>query len=271
MADRCISILGCGWLGYPLARALVRQGYQVKGSTTHLEKIPVLNKAGIFSFCFSVDDTIPREAAKFFESETLIVTLPFRRSFADPRQYQTQIETIMKAAEQAKVAWVIFTSSTAVYPESLSEAREDAVFVCDQARAQVLWDIEQRLLKSKNFKATVIRLAGLYGPDRNIGKFLSGQKDLSDGQKPVNLIHLDDAVGILLRVIEQKAQGEIFNACSPQHPLRQDVYTAAAKKNGLPPPTFTPGVGPYKKVSHEKVIQQLNYRFVHPDPMKEIG
>jgi 3-hydroxyisobutyrate dehydrogenase-like beta-hydroxyacid dehydrogenase len=29
-----ISILGCGWLGFPLAKALLKDGFTVKGSTT---------------------------------------------------------------------------------------------------------------------------------------------------------------------------------------------------------------------------------------------
>ncbi|MEZ7854793.1 MAG: SDR family NAD(P)-dependent oxidoreductase, partial [Cyclobacteriaceae bacterium] len=33
-SNYCISILGCGWLGLPLARQLVQQGHQIKGSTT---------------------------------------------------------------------------------------------------------------------------------------------------------------------------------------------------------------------------------------------
>jgi 3-hydroxyisobutyrate dehydrogenase-like beta-hydroxyacid dehydrogenase len=33
MKNESISILGCGWLGLPLAGELVREGYAVKGST----------------------------------------------------------------------------------------------------------------------------------------------------------------------------------------------------------------------------------------------
>ena len=37
-----ISIMGCGWLGLPLAAQLVKAGYNVKGSTTTPEKLEVL-------------------------------------------------------------------------------------------------------------------------------------------------------------------------------------------------------------------------------------
>jgi 3-hydroxyisobutyrate dehydrogenase-like beta-hydroxyacid dehydrogenase len=45
-----ISILGCGWLGSPLAKSLLEKGFSVNGSTTSLEKITVLEKAGISAF-----------------------------------------------------------------------------------------------------------------------------------------------------------------------------------------------------------------------------
>mgnify|MGYP003615968040 CR=1 FL=1 len=39
-----ISILGCGWLGFPLAQKLIETGYEVKGSTTSESKLEALKK-----------------------------------------------------------------------------------------------------------------------------------------------------------------------------------------------------------------------------------
>ena len=44
-----ISILGCGWLGKPLALALLNNNYAVKGSTTSFEKTQHLASLGIKS------------------------------------------------------------------------------------------------------------------------------------------------------------------------------------------------------------------------------
>ena len=51
-----ISILGCGWLGFPLAKALVSKGFSVKGSTTSDEKIAVLKNAGIEPFLIALSE-----------------------------------------------------------------------------------------------------------------------------------------------------------------------------------------------------------------------
>jgi 3-hydroxyisobutyrate dehydrogenase-like beta-hydroxyacid dehydrogenase len=49
-----ISILGCGWLGLPLAKALLENGFAVKGSTTSQEKLSVLENSGIQPFLIAL-------------------------------------------------------------------------------------------------------------------------------------------------------------------------------------------------------------------------
>ena len=49
-----ISILGCGWLGLPLAKSLLEKGFSINGSTTSFEKISILDKAGITPFIVSL-------------------------------------------------------------------------------------------------------------------------------------------------------------------------------------------------------------------------
>ena len=48
-----ISILGCGWLGFPLAKSLVEKGFSVKGSTTSENKLSILSTAGILFYCLT--------------------------------------------------------------------------------------------------------------------------------------------------------------------------------------------------------------------------
>ena len=44
---RNVSILGCGWLGKPLAISLLDDGYSLKGSTTKEEKLALLEDNNI--------------------------------------------------------------------------------------------------------------------------------------------------------------------------------------------------------------------------------
>ncbi len=256
-----------------MAEALIARGYCVKGSTTTLGKVPVLQKAGIFSFYLNVDEKVTAEGVgDFFDSEILVMTLPFRRDFSDPFEYQKQIKAIsLECQKSGKVSFVIFTSSTSVYPDNIGSAAEDLVFAVDNSRSKVLLDIENELLASRCFSATVIRLAGLYGKERKIGAFLSGQKRISGAQSPVNLIHQDDAVGLIMEIIAQNVRGEIFNGCSDFHPTKKDLYTKAAEAMGLAAPEFLlEDKASIKIVSNDKVKKVLGYRFLHSDPMDDI-
>ena len=271
---RSVSVLGCGWLGFSLAQSLLDEGYLVKGSTTTLAKIPVLKKAGIFSLCLHVHDEVVGDGVEdFFQSEIIVITLPFRRDFLDPHDYQKQIRAIILECEKSKqVKRVIFTSSTSVYPDHIGSALEDIEFVPDDERGRVLLAIEKELLGNTNFVATIVRLAGLYGPQRKIGGFLAGKKKLSGGSKCVNLIHQDDAVGIMKAIICQNIGGEIFNGCSDNHPTRKELYTAAAKAMGLTVPEFCDEAETVSKiVSNEKVKRVLHYKFIHPDPLQDVS
>lgn len=265
-----VSVLGCGWLGFALAVQLRAQGYSVKGSTTTLTKIPVLHKAGIFPFYLTVGGPVQGESvAEFFDSPVIVVTLPFRRDFTDPEQYLRQLQEVLGCCERSpSTEAVVLTSSTSVYPDDMGEALEDRPFVPQDPRARVLLSCERLFLDHPRLRATVVRLAGLYGGGRRIGKFLAGQTDLPDPDRCVNLLHQDDAVNILFEVIRQQCYGQIFNACADAHPRRAELYTKAAAQLGLPAPRFRPGQTTAQKiVSNAKVKQILGYEFLHPDPM----
>ena len=51
-----ISILGCGWLGLPLAKKLIENGYEVKGSTTSESKLELLKNAGISPYQIKMEE-----------------------------------------------------------------------------------------------------------------------------------------------------------------------------------------------------------------------
>lgn len=267
-----ISILGCGWLGLPLARMFLAKGWSVKGSTTTEARLRELSESGIEPFLIVCDPEINgRNLDCFFSSDCLILNIPFLRNLKDPRYYREQILSVAEKAKTSSLKRIIFASSTSVYPDTLIDAREDAVFSPADERAGVLLDIERELLGCSSFSTTVIRFAGLYGANRKIGNFLSG-RSVPRANAPVNLIHLDDCCHIIGKLVDADITGEIFNACSDAHPLRKDLYTLAAKALNVPAPQFssdTPVKG--KTVNNRKLKQKLSYTFVHPDPMLDLA
>ena len=49
-----VAVLGCGWLGLPLAKALVAEGYSVAGTTTTPSRVLTMRDAGIRPYLLSL-------------------------------------------------------------------------------------------------------------------------------------------------------------------------------------------------------------------------
>ncbi len=98
-----ISILGCGWLGFPLAQRLLSDDIscQVKGSTTSSDKIEKFKQSGIEGFLLNLNPEISGnedEIKSFFDCDALIISIPPRLTKNEtdfhPRQIQSVIEHI---------------------------------------------------------------------------------------------------------------------------------------------------------------------------------
>lgn len=259
-----ISICGAGWLGYPLACTLVDLGYTVSASTTSSSKLDVLTSSGISPFLFSIQpDDQDLLFSDFFKTDVLVITLPFKRSFESPDDYMKQISLLLSSTPED--TYVIFTSSTSIYSDTNDWVTEGTELTQLSARQDVLLDVETLIL---NRKGTVLRLAGLYGPNRLIGGFLRHVKQPKPGNVPVNLVHLDDVVSIITTLIKAPQPDSLFNVVSDCHPTRRELYTYHAEQQGFPTPEFDDSSpSHYKLVSNTRLKDVLGYNFKHPDPM----
>ena len=119
----------------------------------------------------------------------------------------------------------------------------------------------------------MIRFAGLYGKNRQIGTSwlnLTRQVDgtIPSPEKRLNLIHQDDCVGIIQRIIECNLRGEIMNACCDVHPTREELYRKAALKRKESSVFTKDSASSGKIVSNQKLRKLLNYTFQHPNPLE---
>lgn len=267
MDKKVISILGCGWLGVPLAQELINGGYQVKGSVTSPEKLEMLEREGIspFRVVLGPERTEISDPA-FFDCDVLIISIPPRRIDGIEAIFPQQINQLIPEIRKHNIPKVVFISSTSVYPENLLTARETDENLPDKPSGKALVIAENLLKNEGSFQTTIVRFGGLIGADRNPARFLLRSK-AAVSNTPVNLIHLDDCIGILISVIEQEVWGETLNACSPEHPYKKDFYAQAAQISGLPEPLISDARESYKIVDSSKLIRLLNYRFVYPSPM----
>jgi UDP-N-acetyl-D-mannosaminuronate dehydrogenase len=73
-----ISILGCGWLGLPLAKSLIEAGFTVNGSTTSEGKLAVLATHNVVPFLIALqeNEVIGDLSLFLHNSNILIIDVP---------------------------------------------------------------------------------------------------------------------------------------------------------------------------------------------------
>ena len=253
-----ISILGCGWFGFAFAIELIERGYSVKGSTTSPKKIDVLSKAGIDPFLIDFSAEGKHNSQEFFDADVLFICIPPKRNSLELGDYPKKIESIILSTKDK--TQIVLISSTSVYGDQGKIVDEESETHPETASGKVVLAAEQILKSLRPSSFTIIRFAGLIGPDRNPGRFFAGRKDIPNGLAPVNMIYQKDAVAIACAIVEEKAFCKIYNACAANHPTKIDFYTRAALSLGLEKPIFLKEKTSFKIVISKNVPKFLNVR-----------
>lgn len=259
-----IGIIGCGWLGLPLAKSLLQNGYQVRGSTTNNLKLPILEEEGISPYLVILgQDGITGSITEFLDRlDVLIINVPPGLRGNNIENYVLKMKFLHDEIGKSSVKKILFVSSTSVYGAAKSEVTEDTVPMPVTESGRQLLEVEKIFQKDKSIQTSIIRFGGLIGPKRHPINMLSGKKGLSNGNEPVNLIHLDDCIHLIKAVLENNWWDQIFNGVYPDHPLKRDYYSHMADKNSLPRPQYLPSeLNKNGKIIISKNFLNKNVRF----------
>ncbi len=263
-----VAILGLGWLGDPLAKKMTSQGLTIKGSTTSTEKLERLSKYPFYVGKIKLEaNAIIGDWDTFIENvSTLIINFPPKRIPDIETVYPNQIKQII--ARTANTVKVIFVSSTSVYGTSEIPFKESINTKPIKASGKAVLSAEWLLRDHFGTRLTILRLAGLIGPDRHPGKFLAGKRTLKNPLVPVNLIHREDCIGLIEAIMKKSCFGEIINGCASMHPMRQSYYEKAAQILNLEPPSFETSevVSAIKIIDNSKSKLVLDYKYVYDNP-----
>ncbi len=268
MNQKTISIIGCGWLGLPLAEQLLGAGYTVKGSTTSAQKRAVLIQQSIDAYQLLLNPEPVGNLEALLEADTLVIDIPPKRADMGSGFHPDQIRYLINAIRSSSIQHVIYVSSTSVYPELSQTVVEADVTSESESAAPDLVRAEQLVQSLMPEKlVTVVRFGGLMGYNRIPGKYVAG-KTVDSGAVPVNYIHRDDAVSILEAIIGDQSTG-VFNGVAPEHPTREAIYRKSCQNFDYEPPVFVEPDAPisFKVVSPDKLIQQTKYVFQYPNPL----
>lgn len=262
---KTIGILGCGWLGFPLATALVEQQYQIHGSSTTKEKLNSLEASGIEPYHIELTENGIKGAVDSFleQLDLLIINVPPRLRKAPKESYTEKMRLLHTAIKKTPLKRIMFISSTAVYGNIDAVLNEDSPARPNTVSGEQLLASENIFYQDRTLHTTIIRLGGLIGPNRHPVTFLAGKTDLKNGDHPINLIHLDDCIGIIKQLIKDNLKNGIINAVYPHHPSKKEYYTSEAQKRGLPPPNYSLNTNTLgNKIVESKYINVKTYSFM---------
>lgn len=257
-----VTIIGCGWLGLPLGKALIEAGYKVAGSVRRNEALKTLSTAGIRGFMLNLNEEaeIPEKIAD--STEILIFTIPpVDRKIPD--RYGLSIAKI--TGQFPSLKHLIFTSSSGIYPQRSGEYAEDFSFLEIEKAINVLFKAEQAILQSKADIKTILRPAGLFGPCRHPVLHLAGRNNVQHPSGHVNLVHQQDVIRAIFHCIDKaELASGIFNLAYPDHPWRKVYYTKLYRQHDLPAIGFETSSTIDRMIPGDKISEILGFRYEHP-------
>ena len=237
-------IVGCGYLGKRLAQRLTARGRVVYGTTRSESHARLLAAAGVRPLLLEVTQPVTYASlTPALSAETLDVFL-----MIPPGRLNDQPSTrhivlggtahVAKALQRTNVRRAVMVSSSAVYGQTDGQRVDaDTQAEPNSERAELMLGGEKLWLEAGE-AFSVLRLAGLYGPGRVVGMraLRQGSPLLGDPGAMLNLIHVYDAVDLLLAIVEGSSAGRI-ELGSDGHPVgRLEYYTYLANRLKLPVP-----------------------------------
>lgn len=266
-----ILIVGCGTIGYELAKVLAEVGHDVTG----LKRDPPPANHEKFKY-FRADITSPTDLDALdsdFEHIFFIVSADSRNENSYHDIYETGINNLLnRFAQTASHAPWIFVSSTSVYGQSQGEwVDEDSATSPNKSTSLKIVNAEQKLM-ALNPANVVVRFSGIYGPGR--GHLLRmAQQAPSIQQHPpyfTNRIHQRDCVGVLAFLLEQRLAGVSLEQCylaSDDDPAALwEVVAWLARQVRCNPPIAKISendCGMNKRCRNDR-IKKLGYTFIYP-------
>ncbi len=256
--NKKVVILGLGWLGLPLANQLLREGYSVIGTKRNLpDQLP---KNGLLIRTWQLGEPLPTELRK---ADYYIFTLPPSADEAFVIKSKFLFEEIPASAT------LLFCSSTSVYGNQTGVLHETSSLEGGRRSGASLVELENYLQTDLGFNRIVLRFAGLIGPKRHPIFTLSGRTIDSNENQTVNLIHQEDIIEIISKILSRLSTTpsvdayRVFNLSSGEQISKRLYYGALAKRFGILPPTYADVDKTIQQriISNEKIKDEFGHNF----------
>lgn len=253
-----IGIIGLGWLGLPLAKSLLNKGFHVIG-TTRSRTIELSHEH--FSHVL-FDPLVKKHQSTVYFGDLDVLVLAFTPSRVDEKAYAKDCVRMLDLVSPS--CKVIQISSTSVYPER-NGIFSELDYPAGSVKTNAIGYAELAISSMLRDRLTVIRMSGLVGPKRYPVTAMTKSGKTYQAMDRVNLIHLEDAIGLTEHVIQQKLWNKTINGCATEHPFKGAFYTGMASRLGIDPPLFEDRTRSERIISNQLSLD-LGYKYIYPNP-----
>jgi nucleoside-diphosphate-sugar epimerase len=263
-----VLVVGCGYVGQPLAEKLAAAGHEVWAVSRNLPQVA----ARVVSV--ACDLTQP-ERVKMLPRECDVVINTASSSKGGVEEYRSvYLEGTRNLLSHLQFQKYIWTSSTSVYAQTDgSIVTEESAAEPDSPTSRILRETEELVIGKEH--GIVLRLAGIYGPGRGhlFQQYLRGEARIhGEGTRWLNMVHRDDAVGAIIAALEKGRPGQIYNVADNEPVTEREFFAWLAQrlKRDLPPSVDeTERAGrkrgvTNKRVSNRKLREGPGYEFIYP-------
>ncbi len=268
-----ILIIGCGYVGLPLASRLVTAGHEVIGLRRSIVGEGELRTRGIQPLI--ADITRPESLEKTSSRFDLVVNLvsSTRGSVDDYRSvYLEGTRNALRWLGNHPPTKYIYTSSTSVYGQNdgnwvTEENSTDPV----SPTSRVLAETEGELLRAHRevgFPAIVLRVAGIYGPGRGhlFKQYVRGEAAMRP-ETYINMVHVDDVTGAIIHLLKHGEAGEIYNVVDDEPVTQRVFFEWLSEQLGRPLPPIAPADSIRKRGVTNKRVSNRKLRKTGFDPI----
>jgi len=275
-----VLIVGCGYVGMPLGAELVKQGHEVFGLHRSLGAEADFKLAGIKPL--TADITKTEQLAQLPGGYDWVVNCVSASGGGAEEYRQVYLQGTRNLIEWLGAAppkKFVYTSSTSVYgQDDGSLVKENSSTQPATETAQILVETERVLFdaaRERKFPAVILRLAGIYGPDRVywLKQYMSNEARIEgNGARILNMIHRDDVAGAIIAALKSGRPGEVYNAVDDEPVTQLGFFQWLSGPLGKELPPSAPEDGEVvrkrgvtnKKVSNRRLKMELGYQFKYP-------
>ena len=258
-------VIGCGYVGEGLLRALSEQGWQAIGLTLSDDSAAKLRSSGLKVMAADIREP---DFARNLEAKSFSLVVHCASSGGGGSEsYEALFEHGTRNVFAAlDIGHFLFVSSTSVYAQTDgSSVDELSPAEPERATGKILRKAEDYVLDRKG---TVARLAGIYGPRRCVplARLLAGDAIIEgEGERTMNSIYRDDGVSALLFLARLKTGG-IINVVDNCPVSELEWFRWVAQRVGKPMPSLGPRDFTRKRAWTNKRVSNAKLRGLGWEP-----